>query len=145
MRNWWTEADQDEFKARTSVLIEQYNEFEVLPGLYANGEFTLGENIGDLGGLSIAMKAYKLSMSGKAIPVIDGFSGEQRVLIGWAQAWLNKSREEALRLQVTTNEHSPAILRVNGVVRNVPEFYTSFNVQEQDSLFLREDERVKIW
>ncbi len=145
MRNWWTEADQDEFKARTSVLIDQYNGFEVLPGLYANGEFTLGENIGDLGGLSIAMKAYKISMSGKVIPVIDGFSGEQRVLIGWAQAWLDKSREEALRLQVTTNEHSPAILRVNGVMRNIPEFYTSFNVQEQDSLFLAKNQRVAIW
>ena len=145
MRNWWTESDREEFKARTSVLVAQYNEFEVLPGLFANGEFTLGENIGDLGGLSIALKAYKISLDGKEGPVIDGFTAEQRVFIGWAQAWLNKSREEALRLQVGTNPHSPAKLRVNGVVRNIPEFYTSFNIQEQDSLFLATDQRVKIW
>ena len=145
MRNWWTETDREEFKARTSTLVDQYNEFEVLPGLFANGEFTLGENIGDLGGLSIALKAYKMSLDGKEGPVIDGFTAEQRVFIGWAQAWLNKSREEALRLQVGTNPHSPAKLRVNGVVRNIPEFYTSFNIQEQDSLFLETDQRVKIW
>lgn len=145
MRNWWTESDQEKFKARTSVLIDQYNEFEVLPGLYANGEFTLGENIGDLGGLSIALKAYNISLDGKAAPVIDGFTAEQRVFIGWAQAWLNKSREEALRLQVNTNVHSPPTLRVNGVVRNIPEFYTAFEVHEQDSLFLEKNQRVKIW
>jgi putative endopeptidase len=145
MRNWWTEGDRERFEQRTGLLVAQYNQMEVLPGLYANGEFTLGENIGDLGGLSIALKAYKMSLNGEEGPVIDGFTPEQRVFIGWAQAWKSKSRDEYLEMQVKTNEHSPAKLRVNGVVRNIPEFYAAFNVSEQDSLYLRSDQRVKIW
>ena len=145
MRNWWTEADKEEFKKRTGALVEQYNGFEVLPDLNINGEFTLGENIGDLGGLSIALKAYKMSLEGKESPVLDGFTGEQRVFIGYAQSWRNKARDEALRVQINTDPHSPADYRVNGVVRNVPEFYTTFNVQEGDSLYLAPEERVKIW
>lgn len=145
MRNWWTETDQQEFKKRTEALVAQYNEFEVLQDLKVNGTFTLGENIGDLGGLSIAMKAYKQSLNGKPAPVLDGFTGEQRVLIGWAQVWMNKSREQYLRNQVGTDPHSPAKFRVNGVVRNVPEFYTAFNVEPGDSLYLAPEKRVKIW
>jgi putative endopeptidase len=145
MRNWWTDVDREEFKERTSALITQYNEFEALPGLNVNGEFTLGENIGDLGGLNIAIKAYSLSLNGKEGPVMDGFTAEQRVFIGWAQAYLGKIREDALRLQVNTDPHSPGKFRVNGVVRNIPEFYTAFNIQEQDSLFLETNRRVKIW
>ena len=110
-----------------------------------NGEFTLGENIGDLGGLSIALKAYKMSLNGKEAPVLDGYTGEQRVFIGWAQAWRSKSRDEALRILVNTNPHSPAIFRVNGVVRNIPEFYEAFDVKEGDALYLPPEERVKIW
>jgi len=145
LRNWWTEKDKEEFKKRTGALVAQYNAFKVFPDLHVNGEFTLGENIGDLGGLSIALKAYKASLNGKEAPVLDGFTGEQRVLIGWAQAWLNKSREEYLRNQVNTDPHSPAKFRVNGVVRNIPEFYTAFNVQPDDSLYLAPEKRVKIW
>lgn len=145
MRNWWTDQDQEEFKKRTAALIGQYDAFEVLPDLNVNGTFTLGENIGDLGGLSIALKAYKMSLNGKEAPVLDGFTGEQRVLLGWGQAWLGKSRDEALRVQVNTDPHSPRDFRVNGVVRNIPEFYTAFNVQEGDSLYLPPDKRVKIW
>ncbi|MCG1034795.1 M13 family metallopeptidase [Polaribacter sargassicola] len=145
MRNWWTEKDKEEFKKRTSTLVSQYNSYEALPGLNVNGEFTLGENIGDLGGLSIALKAYKISLNGKEPPVIDGFSGEQRVFIGWAQSWRSKSRAEALRVQINTDEHSPAKFRVNGVVRNIPEFYSAFNIQENDSLYLPPEKRVKIW
>ena len=110
-----------------------------------NGEFTLGENIGDLGGLSIALKAYKNSLKGKPAPVLDGFTGEQRVFIGWGQAWLNKAREEALRNQVSTDPHSPAKFRVNGVVRNIPEFYTAFKVEPSDTLYLAPEKRVRIW
>lgn len=145
MRDWWTQNDKDEFKKRTAALVTQYNEFKVFPDLNVNGEFTLGENIGDLGGLSIALKAYKLSLNGKPEPVLDGFTGTQRVFLGWAQGWLSKSREEALRTQVGTDSHSPAKFRVNGVVRNIPEFYEAFNVQTGDSLYLAPDQRVKIW
>ena len=145
LRNWWTETDKEEFKKRTGALIEQYNGFEVLPDLNINGEFTLGENIGDLGGLSIALKAYKMSLDGKESPVIDGFTGDQRVFIGYAQSWRNKARDESLRVQINTDPHSPADFRVNGVVRNIPEFYTTFNVKETDSLYLAPEERVKIW
>lgn len=145
MRDWWTEKDKEEFKKRTSALVTQYNEFKVFPDLNVNGEFTLGENIGDLGGLSIALKAYKISLNGKPEPVIDGFTGTQRVFLGWGQAWLSKSREEALRTQVGTDPHSPAQFRANGVVRNIPEFYEAFNVQQDDSLYLAPENRVKIW
>jgi len=145
MRNWWTAKDQSEFKKRTSALISQYSGFKVFPDLNVNGEFTLGENIGDLGGLSIALKAYNTSLNGKPAPVMDGFTGDQRVFIGWAQVWLGKSRDEALRSQVSTDAHSPARFRVNGVVRNIPEFYTAFKVKPTDSLYLAPEKRVKIW
>jgi putative endopeptidase len=145
MRNWWTAKDLSEFKKRTSALVAQYSGFKVFPDLNVNGDFTLGENIGDLGGLSIALKAYKTSLNGKAAPVMDGFTGEQRVFIGWGQVWLNKSRDEALRNQVGTDPHSPAKFRVNGIVRNIPEFYSAFNVKPTDSLYLAPDKRVKIW
>jgi putative endopeptidase len=145
MRNWWTAKDLSEFKKRTNALVAQYNGFKVFPDLNVNGDFTLGENIGDLGGLSIALKAYKFSLNGKAAPVMDGFTGEQRVFLGWGQVWQSKAREEALRAQVGTDPHSPAKFRVNGVVRNIPEFYTAFNVKATDSLYLAPDKRVKIW
>ncbi len=145
MRNWWTEKDKEEFTKRTNALISQYNEFKVFDNLSVNGEFTLGENIGDLGGLSIALKAYQASLKGKEAPVLDGLTGTQRVLIGWAQVWLGKSREEALRAQVGTDPHSPREFRINGVVRNISQFYTDFNVKPSDSLYLAPDKRVKIW
>ncbi len=145
MRNWWTPQDQSAFKQRTQALVSQYNEFEVLPDLKVNGEFTLGENIGDLGGLSIALKAYKMSLKGKPAPVLDGFTGQQRVFIGWAQVWMQKDREEALRNQVASDPHSPARFRVNGIVRNLPEFYSAFNVKPGDSLYLAPEKRVRIW
>lgn len=145
MRNWWTRKDNEEFKKRTSALVAQYSAFKVFPDLSVNGDFTLGENIGDLGGLTIALRAYKASLNGEPAPVMDGFTGEQRVFIGWGQAWLSKSTEEALRNQVSTDSHSPAEFRVNGVVRNIPEFYTAFHVQPTDSLYLAPEKRVKIW
>ena len=145
MRNWWTEKDKEEFKKRTGTLVEQYNEFEVLSDLKVNGEFTLGENIGDLGGLSIALKAYKLSLNGKEGPKMDGFTAQQRIFIGWAQGWCGKSRDEALRVQVSSDPHSPRDFRVNGVVRNIPEFYEAFSIKEGDALYLPPEKRVKIW
>ena len=145
MRNWWTPKDLEAFKQKTGALAAQYSAFKAFPDLNLNGEFTLGENIGDLGGLSIAIKAYKMSLKGKAAPVMDGFTGDQRVLLGWAQVWLDKSREKAIRSQIANDPHSPAKFRINGVVRNVPEFYEAFKVKPTDSLYLAPDKRVKIW
>jgi len=145
LRNWWTEEDKKEFEARTARLVEQYSSFKPFDDLSVNGEFTLGENIGDLGGLSIALKAYKLSLDGKEAPVLDGYTGEQRVFLGYGISWRHKARDEALRNQINTDPHSPAMYRVNGVVRNVPEFYAAFDVTEADALYLPPEERVKIW
>lgn len=145
LRNWWTDEDREAFNARTAKLVEQYSGFRPFEDLAVNGEFTLGENIGDLGGLSIALKAYELSLEGEESPVLDGYTGAQRVFIGYAQGWRGKAREEALRTQIATDPHSPRQYRVNGVVRNVPEFYEAFDVAEADGLYLPPEERVKIW
>ncbi len=145
LRNWWTDEDRDEFKARTAKLIEQYSAFKPFDDLSVNGEFTLGENIGDLGGLSIGLLAYKISLDGEEPAEMDGYTGWQRVFLGYAQAWRGKYREEALRHQINTDPHSPGMYRVNGVVRNVPEFYEAFEIAETDELYLPPEERVKIW
>lgn len=145
MKNWWTANDLTAFKARTGALVAQYSSFKAFPDLNVNGEFTLGENIGDLGGLSIAIKAYKESLGGKEAPVMDGFTGMQRVFLGWGQVWGEKAREEAVRSQIAGDPHSPAKFRINGVVRNVPEFYEAFKVKPGDSLYLAPEKRVKIW
>jgi putative endopeptidase len=145
LRNWWTDEDRAEFEKRTEKLVGQYNEFMPFEDLAVNGEFTLGENIGDLGGLSIALKAYHISLDGAEAPVMDGFTGDQRVFIGWAQSWRSMRREEALREMIATDPHSPPQYRVNGVVRNIPEFYEAFQVAENDALYLPPEERVKIW
>ncbi len=145
LRDWWTDEDRAEFEKRTSKLVTQYSAFQPFDDLNVNGEFTLGENIADLGGISIGLLAYKLSLDGEEPPVLDGFTGIQRVFLGWGQVWRNKYREEALRLQIGTAPHSPAMYRANGAVRNVPEFYEAFEVAETDELFLPPEERVKIW
>lgn len=145
MKNWWTPQDLAAFKKKTSALVAQYNSFKAFPDLNVNGDFTLGENIGDLGGLSIAIKAYKATLNGKEAPVMDGFTGMQRVFLGWGQVWAEKIREEALRSQIASDPHSPALFRVNGTVRNIPEFYEAFNIKPTDSLYLAPEKRVKIW
>ena len=145
IRNWWTDADRAEFEARTDALVGQYDSYYPFPDLHVNGTFTLGENIGDLGGISIALKAYQASLEGQEAPVIGGFSGTQRVLIGFGRVWRSKIRDEALRTQIATDPHSPGVYRANGSVRNVPEWYSAFQVSEGDGLYLAPDERVKIW
>ena len=145
MRNWWSEADRAEFERRTSRLVEQYNAYAPFEDLSVNGEFTLGENIGDLGGISIGLLAYKMSLNGEEAPVIDGFTGVQRVFLGYGQIWRSKYRDEALRQLIMTDPHSPSTYRTNGAVRNVPEFYEAFDVAEADALYLPPEERVKIW
>ncbi len=145
LENWWSETDAEAFKERTALLVSQYNAYEPLEGLHVNGELTLGENIGDLGGLTIAHKAYELSLNGKTPPEIDGFTGEQRFFIGWAQAFRGKYTDQSLTVLVKTNPHSPYQYRVNGVVKNMPEFDEAFGVEKDDGLFLPKEEQVKIW
>jgi len=145
--DWWTDEDRAEFGARTKALIEQYDEYtprELGDGHHVNGAFTVGENIGDLGGLSIALLAYRLSLKDEA-PVIDGLTGEQRVFFGWAQVWRTKSRDaEAIR-RLAIDPHSPPEFRCNGVIRNIDAFYDSFEVSESDELYLDPQRRVRIW
>ena len=145
IRNWWTDADRAEFEARTDALVGQYDSYYPFPDLHVNGTFTLGENIGDLGGISIALKAYLDSLEGQEPPVIEGFTGVQRVFIGFGRVWRSKIRDEALRTQIATDPHSPGVYRANGSVRNVPEWYSAFQVSEGDGLYLAPEERVKIW
>lgn len=145
LENWWTDEDNEKFGERTSVLVEQYNVYEPIEGTTVNGAFTLGENIGDLSGLSIAYKAYKLSLNGEEPPVIDGLTGEQRFFIGWAQAFRSKIRDEALVQQIKTDPHSPDRYRVNGIVYNVDAFYDAFGVTEEHELYIKPEDRVRIW
>ncbi|OBF60023.1 peptidase M13 [Mycobacterium sp. 852002-50816_SCH5313054-b] len=146
--DWWTDDDRTEFGARTKALIEQYDTYtpRALDGAYhVNGAFTVGENIGDLGGLSIALLAYQLSLNGEPAPVIDGLTGVQRVFYGWAQVWRTKSRDaEAIR-RLAVDPHSPPEFRCNGVIRNMDAFYDAFDVTEGDALYLEPRSRVRIW
>ncbi|TFC87606.1 peptidase M13 [Cryobacterium sp. TMT1-21] len=145
--DWWTEDDRIAFEQRTSSLIEQFNELapRQVPDHHVNGALTVGENIGDLGGLSIAWKAYLLSLDGQEPPVIDGFTGAQRFFLSWAQAWQLKMRdEEAIRL-LSIDPHSPNEFRCNQIVRNIEAFYTAFDVTPEDELWLAPEKRVTIW
>ncbi|WP_343600720.1 M13 family metallopeptidase [Mycobacterium sp.] len=146
--DWWTDADRAEFAARTTALIAQYGVYSpraLADNHHVNGAFTVGENIGDLGGLSIALLAYQLSLDGRPAPVVDGLSGVQRVFFGWAQVWRTKSRDaEAIR-RLAVDPHSPPEFRCNGVVRNIDAFYDAFDVSERDGLYLPPDRRVRIW
>ena len=149
--DWWTDADRTEFTSRTTKLIEQYDSFiprdlrERDDPPHVQGAFTVGENIGDLGGLSIALLAYRLSLGGREAPVIDGLTGVQRVLFGWAQVWRTKSRAAESVRRLAIDPHSPPEFRCNGVVRNIDEFYSAFGVAEEDELYLDPQQRVRIW
>lgn len=145
MRDWWTEADSKAYQQKTARLVAQFSAYEVLPGLKVNGELTLGENIGDLTGLTIAYRAYQMALAGKMAPVLDGLTGDQRFFMGWAQCWRSKEREDALRQQVLSNVHAPSKTRANGPLGNVAEFYKAFGVQSGDKLFIPPNQRVKIW
>jgi len=145
LNDWWTKADAKAFVAKTKVLVEQYSSFDALPGLKVNGEISLGENIGDLGGLNMAYQAYHNSLQGKEAPVLGGLTGDQRFFLSWAQVWRTKIRDEALRAQVLSDPHSPPYFRVNGAVRNMDEWYAAFDVKPGDKLYLPPDQRVKIW
>jgi endothelin-converting enzyme/putative endopeptidase len=145
LNSWWTDGDREAFDARGSQLAAQYDSYEVIPETFINGKLTLGENIGDLAGLTIAYRAYVNSLNGKESPVMDGYTGEQRVFLGWAQVWKNKARDEFVRNQVLSDPHAPADYRVNGTVVNIPAFYEAFDVKPGDELYIPPEERVTIW
>jgi putative endopeptidase len=145
LRDWWTPEDAERFKAKAKVLGEQYSAIEPLPGAHLKGDQTMGENIADLGGLTLALEAYHASLGGKPAPVIDGLTGDQRVFLGWAQVWREKDREDALRQQIASDEHAPAEARVNAVVRNIDAWYAAWGAKPGDKLYLAPDQRVRIW
>jgi putative endopeptidase len=145
LQDWWTTEDATQFDERAQRLGAQYATFELLPGQTINGQLTMGENIGDLGGLNFALEAYHTSLNGKPAAVIDGTRGDQRVFLSWAQIWRGKTRDEALRQQLHTDPHSPFEARVNGVVRNMDTWYAAFGVKPGEKLYLAPEQRVRIW
>ena len=144
-RNWWTDEDRANFEELTKAIASQYDKFQPVPGYFIDGNFTLGENIGDIGGLSLAYRAYQMSLNGEEAPIIAGLTGDQRFFLSWAQVWQRKYREDALIQRLTSDPHSPSEFRVNGVVRNFDEWYEAFDVQAGDKLYLPPEERVRIW
>jgi putative endopeptidase len=144
LSDWWTESDVKAFEAAGKALIAQYDAYEIFPGANVKGEFTLGENIGDLAGLTIAYDAYKASLGGKEAPVIDGCTGDQRFFLGWAQVWRRSYREENLRNRLITDPHSPSIQRV-WVVRNLDKWYDAFQPKADNKMVLKPEDRVRIW
>ncbi|HRJ02128.1 MAG TPA: M13 family metallopeptidase [Hyphomonas sp.] len=156
LRNWWTPEDEANFRELTDALVSQYNTFCPLDDgqTCVNGRLALGENIGDLGGLSMAHKAYRLSLdtngdgvvsADEEAPVLDGLTGDQRFFMAWGQVWRAKYRDEALRRQLQQGPHSPPQYRINGIVRNFDEWDEAFDVQPGDALYLPPEERIRIW
>jgi putative endopeptidase len=145
LREWWTSDDLEKFKERSTNLVDQYSAYSPLDSFNVNGKLTLGENIGDLGGLTVAFHAYKNSLNGKESSTLDGFTGEQRVFIGWAQVWARKYRDAALQNRLLTDSHSPSEYRCNGVIINMPEFHEVFNTKETDKHYKAPEDRIIIW
>jgi len=145
LETWMDKADSDRFKEITHRLVEQYNHYEALPGKFVNGELTMGENIADNAGLAIAYKAYRLSLAGKEAPVMDGFTGDQRFFIGFAQVWRGKDRPEALLNQITSDPHSPSRFRAIGATVNSDAFENAFGVKPGDGMYKAPEERIRIW
>ena len=145
LRDWWTQKDAETFKTRADMLGAQYSKYEPIPGVHVNGDLTMGENIADLGGLTLALDAYRASLKGQTSPELDGYSGEQRVFLGWAQAWRGKVTDDYVRKQVVSDPHSPRQFRVIGPTRNIDAWYDTFKVQRNDKMFVAPDQRVRIW
>jgi putative endopeptidase len=143
--NWWSEEDKKNFEAKTKILVNQFNDYVAIDSLHVNGELTLGENIADLGGLTMAYYAYKKSLNGNSSPVLDGFTGEQRFFLAWAQGWKTLMRPQALKQMVATNPHSPGNFRANGPLTNLIEFYEAFGVKEGNKMFRPKQSRAEIW
>jgi putative endopeptidase len=145
LRDWWTPEDHAKFKAKTEVLIKEYDLFEPVPGFHVNGALTLGENIADIAGIEIAYKAYLASLNGRAPPIIDGMAADQRFYIGFAQSWLGKRHDESTIAQVKSDPHSPVKYRTNGVVVHMPSFYSAFSVVPGDKMYLPPEQRITLW
>jgi putative endopeptidase len=145
LTDWWTAEDAAKFQAEAKKLGDQYAAIEVLPGMRINGDLTMGENIADLGGLLLALDAYHLSLGGKPAPVIDGLTGDQRVFLGWAQVWRGKYREDATRRQLVSDPHSPPKYRVNVPLQNIDAWYAAFDVKPGDAMYVKPEDRVRIW
>jgi putative endopeptidase len=145
LRDWWTKEDAEKFEARAKALGAQYSSFEPLPGVHVNGNLTMGENIADLGGLTLALDAYHASLGGKPAPVVGGLTGDQRVFLGWAQAWRGKVTDSYVKKQVVSDPHSPRQFRVNGVVHNIDAWYAAFGVKPDEKLYVAPKDRVHIW
>ncbi|WP_296614242.1 M13 family metallopeptidase [Sphingomonas sp.] len=146
LRDWWTKESADRYTAHAKKLVDQFDAYEPIPGVHIKGELTLGENLGDLGGLEAAYAAYRryVARHGEP-PVIDGYTGDQRFFIAYAQSWQGKAREGALRAQLLSNPHSPEEYRVNGIVRNMDAWYAAFGVKPGDKLYLAPEDRVHVW
>jgi len=144
-RDWWTADTKAKFLTKTAALNAQYDKYCPLPDACISGALTTGENIGDLGGLIMAYTAYKQSLGGKEAPVLDGLTGDQRFFLAWAQVWRAMSREDNMRNMLATDPHSPPEFRVNGVVPNIDEWYTAFNIQPTDKMYIPPEKRVRIW
>jgi len=145
LRDWWTAEDAKNFDGRAAKLGTQFESYSPLPGMTINGKLTMGENIGDLSGIAVAYRAYKMSLNGKPAPVIGGFTGDQRFFLGYAQVWRTKARDEALRNQLLTDSHSPGVYRAFVPLTNIDAFYTAFNLKPGDKLYRAPADRVKIW
>ncbi|HZR77928.1 MAG TPA: M13-type metalloendopeptidase [Chthoniobacterales bacterium] len=145
LRDWWTKQDADTFKKRADMLGAQYSKYEPIAGVHVNGELTMGENIADLGGLTLALDAYRTSLKGRPAPVLDGFNGDQRVFLGWAQAWRGKVTDDYVKKQVVSDPHSPRQFRVIGPARNTDAWYEAFKVEPADKMFVPADQRARIW
>ncbi len=145
LENWWTDEDRKAFDELTQTLVQQYSEFEPVPGMYVNGELTLGENIGDVSGVAMAYRAYIRSLDGEEPPVIDGFTGPQRFFIGYAMSRKGKYQREAEVGMLASDPHSPLKYRVNGVYRNLDAFHEAWDTKPGDGMWLPPEERVRIW
>jgi putative endopeptidase len=145
LSDWWTPADAEHFEQRAGQLAQQFDDYEVLPGLHVNGRQTLGENIADLGGLLLALDAYHAALGADQAAVLDGLSGDQRVFLGWADRWRKKMRDNALRDQIAMDVHAPAVIRSMAPLRNIDAWYTAFGIRPSDKNYLAPDQRVRIW
>ena len=146
MVNWWTDSDKSEFKERSQVLIDQFDAYEVLDSVFVQGELTLGENIGDVAGLSVAYDGMQLYYQNhEKLGLIDGFTQEQRFYLSWATVWRTKYRDETLRTQVLTDPHSPGMYRAVGPLTNLETFYAAFDIKKGDKMWKPDSLRVKIW
>ena len=145
LRNWWAERDSSQFVAKSKMVISLYNQFTVLDTVHINGALTTGENMADIGGVLIAYDAFKLTKEGQDSTKIDGFTPDQRFFISFGQSWRDKTKDNTMRTLINTDPHSPPIYRVNGTLMNCPAFYTAFNLQPGDKMYLPDSARIKIW